>query len=177
MREGTTLDSGGQDWRSASGLDAVDRALIVATQSGLPLVREPFHMLGEQLGLSAQAVIRRLAHMQEKGIIRRIGAVPNHYRLGYTANGMTVWVVPEEAIDAAGEEVAALPFVSHCYHRPARPPEWPYTLFAMVHGRSRMEVEEKTARIAAVLGERSQGHALLYSRKILKKTGLRLAHG
>lgn len=112
--------------------------------------------------------------MVEQGIVRRIGAVPNHYRLGYLANGMSVWDIPDEAVSEAGRQVGALDFVSHSYRRPRHPPIWPYNLFAMVHGRARAEVEAKVARIAELLGSLDRGHEVVYSTRILKKTGLRL---
>ena len=117
---------------------------------------------------------RRLRRLLESGVIRRIGAVPNHYALGYTANGMSVWDVPDERIDVLGEAVGRLPFVTHCYHRPRALPLWPYNLFAMVHGKSRDEVEVQVKQIAALLGAESRAHDVLYSSRILKKTGLRI---
>ena len=105
---------------------------------------------------------------------RRIGVVPNHYRLGYVANAMSVWDVPDEHIEAVGREVGGLDIVSHCYRRPRRLPDWPYNLFAMVHGHSREEVAEKVDDIARLLGDRVRGHDILFSTRILKKTGLRI---
>jgi DNA-binding Lrp family transcriptional regulator len=154
--------------------DEIDRRIIRATQSGLPLTPRPYHSLAEQLGLAPEEVMQRLRVMCEHGVIRRIGVVPNHYRLGYRANGMTVWDVPDEAVDRLGEQVGALASVSHCYQRPRQGPEWPYNLFAMVHGRTRAEVEGEAARIAAILGPQNRGHSILYSTRILKKTGLRI---
>jgi DNA-binding Lrp family transcriptional regulator len=154
-------------------LDETDRRIVIATQGGLPLVPQPYHAVAERLGLPAEEVMARMRRMLEAGIIRRIGAVPNHYAVGYRANGMSVWDVPDERVDECGARVGALDFVSHCYRRPRRPPAWPYNLFAMVHGRSREEVEEKVARIAKLLGSADRGHEVLYSTRILKKTGLR----
>lgn len=158
----------------AYSLDAQDRQLIQATQNGLPLTPQPYHTLAQQLGWTSQEVMQRFQQMLEKGIIRRIGLVPNHYALGLRANGMTVWAVPEEHIDELGKQVGALEFVSHCYHRPAYPPKWPYNLFAMVHGRDRTEVEHKVQHIVHLLKDYHQGYEILYSTRILKKTGLRL---
>lgn len=156
-------------------IDDVDRRLIVASQSGLPLCAMPYHALAEALGLAPDDVMARFRRMLAVGVIRRIGAVPNHYRIGYLANGMSVWDVPDEKVIEAGAEVGALDFVSHCYQRPRHLPAWPYNLFAMVHGRSRREVEDKVAAIARLLDGTSRSHKVLFSTRILKKTGLRLA--
>jgi DNA-binding Lrp family transcriptional regulator len=134
-------------------LDRVDRALMQATQSGLPLVPRPYHAIGAQLGLSGEEVMARI---------------------GYRANGMSVWDVADERVDALGERVGELPFVSHCYRRVRHPPEWRYNLFAMVHGRSREEVQDKVQAIATLLGAECRAHEVLYSTRILKKTGVRV---
>ena len=160
--------------QSGKLLDATDRKIIVATQAGLPLVAAPFDALAEQLGLTLEDVLARVAAMQANGIIRRIAAVPNHYALGYTVNGMSVWNVTDERISELGKQVGALDFVSHCYHRPRHLPLWPYNLFAMVHGRNSQDVEANVADIASLLGEHCRGHEVLYSKRILKKTGLRI---
>jgi DNA-binding Lrp family transcriptional regulator len=156
-------------------LDPVDRRIVAATQAGLPLTARPYHAIAQELGLPPAEVMRRIARMLETGAIRRIGAVPNHYALGWTANGMSVWDVADARSGEAGRLLGALDYVSHCYRRPRRPPRWPYNLFAMVHGHSRAEVEDKIARMAALLGDRDRDHDVLYSSRILKKTGLRIA--
>jgi DNA-binding Lrp family transcriptional regulator len=160
--------------QAGQALDATDRQIIVATQAGLPLVAEPYAALAQQLGLQTNEVLQRVAAMQARGIIRRIAAVPNHYALGYTANGMSVWNVTDDHTSELGRKVGALDYVSHCYQRPRHLPLWPYNLFAMVHGRSQQDVEEKISRIAALLGGHCRGHEVLYSKRILKKTGLRI---
>jgi DNA-binding Lrp family transcriptional regulator len=150
------------------GDDALDRALVHALQSGLPRVARPYHAIAEALGVSPEAVMARLDAMLGAGTIRRI-----HYRLGWTANGMSVWDVDDAVVDALGERVGALDFVSHCYRRPRRLPDWPYNLFAMVHGRNRDEVDTKVRTIAAMLGTHARAHDVIFSTRILKKTGLR----
>lgn len=155
-------------------LDPSDRAIVRATQAGLPLCREPYRAVGEQLGMTADEVMRRISRMLAAGIVRRIGAVPNHYALGYRFNGMSVWDVEDERLAGLGPQVGALPGVSHCYRRPRRLPDWPYNLFAMVHGRSSEEVDAELARIEALLGPACRARDVLYSTAILKKTGLRL---
>ncbi len=162
---------------AAGGLDGLDRALIRATQGGLPLVPRPYHALALELGTTPEEVMRRLSRMARTGVIRRIGAVPNHYRLGYRANGMSVWDVPDAQVAEAGRLLADSGLVSHCYERPRVLPVWPYNLFAMVHGRTRDEVEAQVAELRALLGDRVRQHAVLYSTRILKKTGLRIRDG
>jgi len=158
-------------------MDAIDRQIIVATQAGLPLVAEPYAAVADEVGISEQDLIDRLSAMQAGGVVRRVAVAPNHYKLGMTANGMSVWDVDDTEIARLGAIVGALDVVSHCYERPRALPDWPYNLFAMIHGASRDEVECHRAEIAAILGEHCRGHDILYSTAILKKTGLRLAKG
>ncbi len=155
--------------------DTINRAIVVATQAGLPLVQRPYHAIGDAIGVSGETVMAHIAGMLETGAIRRIGAVPNHYALGYIANGMAVWDVADENVKQLGRVVGDLPFVTHCYERVRHPPEWPYNLFAMVHGRTREEVAERVNHIAAILGAAARSGTVLFSTRILKKTGLRLA--
>jgi len=156
-------------------LEPIDRSLMAATQAGLPLEPRPYDAIGAQLGVSGAVVRRHLAGMLASGLIRRIGAVPNHYRLGFTANGMTVWDVDDAQVDALGMKVGALPFVSHCYRRPRALPDWPYNLFAMVHGGSRADVERHALEIHCLLAGVARSFDILYSTRILKKTGVRIA--
>ncbi len=152
----------------------LDREIILATQAGLPLVSEPYQQIADQLNVDPELIKKRLKKMREDGRIRRIGAVPNHYKLGYTANGMSVWDVPDDLIKTFGQAVGKMSFVSHCYERPRFLPEWPYNLFAMIHGHSHEEVLEKADKIAALLGENCRARDILFSTRILKKTGIRI---
>jgi len=156
-------------------LDALDRRIVLATQQGLPLDPRPYAVVAAQVGASEAEVLQRIERLRARGAIRRIGAVPNHYTLGYRANGMTVWDVDDDRVDELGRRIGALDFVSHCYRRPRHRPHWPYNLFAMVHGRDREEAERQIAVIADLLGDACRSHDVLYSTRILKKTGLRFA--
>ncbi|MES0883489.1 Lrp/AsnC family transcriptional regulator [Roseibium sp. SCP14] len=151
-----------------------DRAIVEATQAGLPLVQAPYEVIAETLSMSETELLERLARLKEQGVIRRIGAAPNHYRLGLSSNGMTVWDVDDDLVDELGERVGALPFVTHSYRRPRALPDWPYNLFAMVHGADREEVHAKRAEIADLLADACRASDILFSTRILKKTGMRL---
>lgn len=159
--------------------DPLARRIIVATQSGLPLVADPWGALAHELGVPGETVLATVADMLARGVIRRIGAVPNHYAIGFTANGMSVWDIDDDAVDAVGRFLAGMKSVTHCYRRPRRLPQWPYNLFAMVHGRSRAEVDDEIAALAQVIETRfpaaCRSRDVLYSSRILKKTGLRIA--
>lgn len=155
-------------------MSVTDRDIVSALQGGLPLVAAPYAAVAASLGLSEEDLLTRLEAMQASGVIRRIAVAPNHFKLGMTANGMTVWDVEDVRVAELGTLVGALPFVTHSYKRPRALPDWPYNLFAMVHGAARDEVEEKRQQIAGILGPASRANDILYSTRILKKTGLRL---
>ena len=155
-------------------LDALDRQIIEATQRGLPLSKDPYQDIAQQLDINTEVLIQRMQSMQQSGIIRRIGVIPNHYKLGFSANGMSVWNVPDDKVTQLGKLIGQLDFVSHCYKRPRFQPEWPYNLFAMVHGKTRDEVMKKVNIIAESLAEHSPDHEVLFSTRLLKKTGLRI---
>ena len=151
-----------------------ERALILAVQDGLPIMPEPYRAVAEQMGATEERVRELLRALLARGVIKRLGAVPNHIALGFTANGMAVWDVPDDRVSEAGRKVGGFPEVSHCYRRPRRPPDWPYNLFAMIHGRSRREVLAAVERIAAQAGIAGLPHAVLFSRRQFRKRGARL---
>ncbi len=155
-------------------IDELDRSIVKATQAGLPLLASPYSEVAQNCGCDTQTVIQRMLRMLDCGVIRRIGAVPNHYRLGLHANGMSVWDVDDDRLQELGSLVGRLDFVSHSYERPRHLPLWPYNLFAMIHGHDREEVMQKQAQVATLLGSDCRQHDVLFSTRILKKTGLRL---
>ncbi|MCP3688527.1 MAG: Lrp/AsnC family transcriptional regulator [Gammaproteobacteria bacterium] len=155
-------------------IDDLDRAIIRSSQAGLALVPSPFAEIALQVGCDTATVLDRITNMLGSGVIRRVGVVPNHYRLGLRANGMSVWNVSDQQLERLGAAVGQLDFVSHCYQRPRCEPIWPYNLFAMVHGHHRDEVHNKVQQISMLLGTACQQHDILFSSAILKKSGLRL---
>jgi DNA-binding Lrp family transcriptional regulator len=155
-------------------IDELDRCIVGASPQGLALQTAPYTEIAGACGCDTSTVLQRMQRMLERGVIRRIGAIPNHYRLGLAANGMSVWDVEDSRLAELGARVGRLDFVSHCYERTRHPPFWPYNLFAMVHGHDRDEVDEKIAQIAALLGRDCRASDVLFSTRILKKTGLRL---
>lgn len=172
----------------SNGLTALEREYILLTQNGMPIVAKPYNWVAEQLKITLEQALDLNKDLLARGIIRRIAAVPNHYKLGYTHNGMTVWDVEDSQVSKVGKMVGELPFVSHCYLRPRHLPQWNYNLFAMVHGKSSEEIQRYRAQIKELLSEvlvqrqsddvsqsmPTLSNDMLTSTQILKKTGLRL---
>jgi DNA-binding Lrp family transcriptional regulator len=147
-------------------LSAADRRLLGRLELGVPLTPHPWAEVAQHIGSTEDAVISRLGGLKEAGVIRRIAGVLRHRRIGVRANGMTCLQIPLERIDEAGAAAAACPEVSHCYHRPASR-EWPYRLYAMVHGETREGCEDLAAELARKTG--AAGHRVLFSEKEYKK--------
>jgi len=150
-----------------------DCQLISAIQGGLPLVSHPYAEVGKGIGMSEAQVIHRIGEMQDRGIIKRFGIVVRHHELGYVANAMVVWNVPDERLDEVGESLGAQACVTLCYQRPRRLPEWPYNLFCMIHGRSR---ETVLTQVELMVGELSLGdiqREALFSGRRFKQRGAR----
>ena len=161
---------------SSQAMTELQRQYILLTQNGLPIVPKPFNWLAEQLGISLEDVLAMTKDMQDNGIIRRVAAVPNHYKLGYKHNGMTVWDVEDSEASRLGKIIGDLPFVSHCYLRPRHLPLWNYNIFAMVHGKTQDDIDQYKAQIQRILANHLRSNDMLTSTRILKKTGLRLKH-
>ena len=150
--------------------DAEERRLIAALQPGLELMPRPFRHLGETLFMPEDEVLARIAAMVEDGMIKRFGVVVRHHELGYRANAMVVFDLPDDAVDAIGARLATEPGVTLCYRRRRSLPDWPYNLYCMVHGRSRDEAQPVIDRLAALAG---QPATVLFSTRRFKQCGAR----
>jgi DNA-binding Lrp family transcriptional regulator len=163
---------------AAAGLTPAERDLVVAVQDGLPTTLTPYADVAAAIGQDTDWVVATINRFRDEGKIRRVGVVPNHYALGYSENGMTVWDVPDDVVGEIGRELSALPFVTHCYERPRHEGVWPYNLFAMTHGRSEDESERRIEQVRAIVAEHcdidDDDWDTLFSTRILKKTGIRL---
>jgi len=147
--------------------------LIDAIQDGLPLVARPYLAIAGRIGCSEFEVIERLRGLLDRGIIKRLGVVVRHHELGYRANAMVVWDVPDAQVDRIGRQLGDQDCVTLCYQRPRRLPEWRYNLFSMVHGQDRNEVLACIERMAAALGLRDIPHEVLFSGRRFRQRGAR----
>ncbi len=150
--------------------DPTDLALLDAIAAGLPLDPHPYARVGEGLGLTETQVRERLGRLLAEGTIRRLGVVVRHQELGYKANAMVVWALPEDRVTELGQRIGALPFVTLSYRRPPRP-GWPYSLFTMIHGRDRDAVLAQVDRIKEHCGLQEVESAILFSGRRFKQRG------
>jgi DNA-binding Lrp family transcriptional regulator len=151
--------------------DRDDRFLLSAIENGLPLVERPYQHVGRRIGIKEGEVIGRLQQLSTKGVISRFGCVVRHRSLGYTANAMAVWNVPDEIADAIADRFVENPRVTLCYRRPRRLPEWPYNLFCMVHARSRDEALTIINDLNVTAEATPFNHAVLFSTRCFKQRG------
>jgi len=163
----------------ATTITPEERDLVVEIQGGLPITETPYADVAAAIDADPEWVRATIKRFELEGKVRRVGLVPNHYALGYSENGMTVWNVPDELVDEVGPAIAEFEFVTHCYRRPRHEGVWPYNFFAMTHGRSEEEsdarIEEVRERMAEHWDVSEDDWDSLFSTRILKKTGIRLA--
>lgn len=152
---------------SAWGLLRLRREL----EKGLPLTPQPYRTLADRSGLTEDEVMAAVRQWQGQGLIKRLGLVVKHRTLGYTANAMVVWDIPDDQVHAIGRAMARMPFVTLCYQRPRRLPDWPYNLFCMIHGTDRPRVLAQLDNLIAEQGLQHTPHAVLFSTKAYRQRG------
>ncbi len=156
-------------------LSATDRRLLAQAAAGLPLTPRPFAAIGRAAGLTESEAIARLCALQSAGAVKRLGLIVRHHELGYRANAMVAWDIPDQAVDSIGARMAAFAFVTLCYRRRRAPPQWPYNLFAMIHGTDRAVVSGQIQRLNRELALEGAPCAVLFSRRRFKQRGARYA--
>jgi DNA-binding Lrp family transcriptional regulator len=152
-------------------LDQQDQALITLIQTGLPLTPTPYADLGRQLGLDEKDVIQRIKNLNEAKVIKRFGVVVRHHELGYRANAMTVWNISDEVVSELGSCMGQFDFVTLCYRRPRRLPDWPYNLFTMIHGKDRKDVLANIQLLAERCNLDEIEYKVLFSTRRFKQRG------
>ena len=149
--------------------DALDIDVIRATQGDIPVIPQPWAPAAAELGMSVDELLNHLQGMTDRGLLRRVAAILFHRRAGFSANGMGVWQVPEDEIEAIGPRMAAYRGISHCYRRPTYQ-DWPFQIFTMAHGRSKEECDAILDTIAGAFPVIDR--ATLYSSTEFKKIRL-----
>lgn len=152
-------------------LDDTDQALITLIQTGLPLSPTPYADIGKKLQLNEQEVIQRIKDLYDTNVIKRFGIVVRHHELGYNANAMTVWNIADEAVTELGACMGQFDFVTLCYRRPRRLPDWPYNLFTMIHGKDREDVLANIEILANSCNFDDVDYKVLFSTRRFKQRG------
>ena len=155
------------------GLGDRDKALMAAMEDGLPLVSHPYEEIGKRAGMSESEVIERLSALRKEGVISRFGVVVRHHELGYRSNAMVVWNIADDKVAEIGGMFSSYDFVTLCYQRPRRLPDWPYNLFCMIHGRDREVVLSQVDKLVEECGLGDIEKAVLFSGRRFKQRGAR----
>lgn len=151
-------------------ISELDKAIIRELQEDLPLEKRPYQKIADKLGISEEKLLNRLNDLKEEGKLRRIGVILYHRKSGYEFNGMVAWIVPPQRREELGELMATYEEISHVYERPTYP-DWPYSLFSMVHGQSEADVKKVAKDIAKKTG--IDDYKILYSTEELKKVSMK----
>ena len=152
-------------------LDDQDQDLITLIQTGLPISKTPYADIAESLGMKEGDVILRLKRLIDDKVIKRFGVVVRHHELGYRSNAMVVWDIPDEMISELGSCMGQFDFVTLCYRRPRRLPEWSYNLFTMIHGQDRDDVLENIQLLVESCALEKINHQALFSTRRFKQRG------
>ncbi len=162
--------------RKSLDLNNTDRLIMQALAKGLQIIPQPFSALANDLDQPETAVIDRIKTLSDAGYLNRIGVIVRHRALGWSSNAMVVWQVPVERIIKAGEQLAVLPGITLCYQRKTMPDVWPYTLYSMIHARSRKQALEMLKQATALPELAGVHHEVLFSSHCFKQTGAMIAH-
>ena len=155
--------------KGSESLTDQQRSIIRALQGDIPLTRTPYRQIAEDLGISEESLIDCIIQMKAQGLLRRFGATLRHQKVGFIANAMSAWVVPDERVEEVGRLLASLPQVTHCYERPPRK-DLPFNLYAMIHGKEPAECRRIAEEIAHLTG--IQDFVLLFSSRENKKSSM-----
>jgi DNA-binding Lrp family transcriptional regulator len=144
-----------------------EKNYIRELQKDLEIVERPFLKSAQKLGITEEQLLEKVKKYEEIGVMRRFAAILRHREVGFTANGMIVWRVPDERIEEVGAKLGAFPQISHCYQRPVYP-DWPYSVFSMVHCKSIEEAQEMAKQIQKQVD--INDYRILFSSREFKKT-------
>ena len=144
-----------------------DKKYVRELQKDLDIIDRPFQKSAQILGITEEELFEKIRYYENIAVIRRFAAILRHRDVGFVANGMIVWKVPEERIDEVGAKLGAFPQVSHCYQRPSYP-DWPYNVFSMIHCKSHDEAGDVAKTIQNQIDVND--YTILFSEREFKKT-------
>ncbi|MCK5557044.1 MAG: Lrp/AsnC family transcriptional regulator [Candidatus Hydrogenedentes bacterium] len=151
-------------------LSELDRKIINRLSGDLPSDKTPFATLAREIGLDETVLLEKIGNYAKTNVLRRFAAILAHQNVGFVANAMVVWRVPEESVVETGQTMARFGEVSHCYERLSYP-QWRYNIYTMIHGRDREQCLKVVERISAVTG--IHDYKVLFTVREFKKTSMR----
>jgi DNA-binding Lrp family transcriptional regulator len=149
-------------------MDEIDSKLLASVEKGIPLTPGPFDEIAFQLGITPKEVVARLCSLKEKGVIRRFGASIKPNNIGFSANALVAWIVPENRVQEIGAYLSSYQEISHCYERKTVKGIWDYNLYTVIHGREREVVQLMVKEISKKIA--ISEYKILYSTRDLKRT-------
>ncbi|MDR2162141.1 MAG: AsnC family transcriptional regulator [Desulfovibrio sp.] len=96
--------------------DETDRRILDLIQSGFPLARRPYALIGAAVDIGEEEALQRVRDLKRRGIIRRIGANFDSARLGWRST-LCAAKVPEERLEDFTTRINLHPGVTHNYLR------------------------------------------------------------
>lgn len=144
-----------------------DKDFIRELQKDMSITDEPFVKAADHLGITEDDLFSKMKYYENIGVMRRFAAILRHRQVGFTANGMIVWKVPEDRITEVGEKLGSFPQISHCYQRPTYP-DWPYNVFSMIHCKTQDEANDMAKTIQDQI--HVDDFRILFSSREFKKT-------
>lgn len=151
-------------------MDSLDKAIILKLQEDLPLVPRPYGYIACELGISEEELLHKLRKLKKEKILRRIGAILHHRTVGFKANAMVVWNIPEHNVKQAVDIILSFSQVSHCYQREVLP-NWHYNIYTMIHSKSFKQCDNIISSISELINVNE--YEILYSTKELKKSSMK----
>ena len=158
-------------------IDNLDLKLIDCLQQGLPLVSRPYQVIAHTLNLTENEVLQRITQLQQQGVIKRLGVIVNHRRLGYEANAMVVFDIPNHLIEQYAQKVSAFQFITLCYQRPRQGKQWSYNLYCMIHGKNKQTVLQQLSFLIESCDLQAIEKQVLFSKQCFKQRGAIYSHG
>ena len=151
-------------------LTDLEKKIIALLQTDIPVAQRPFKQMAQKIGITEETFLAVLRDLNDRGMIRRFGATLKHQKSGFRANAMVAWNVAEDQVEKVGTIMAGFQEITHCYRRPPLP-EFPFGLYAMIHGQNEEEVRGLAARLAGEIGARD--HAVVFSVREFTKVSMR----
>jgi len=147
-------------------MDAIDRKILLETEKGLQLTPEPFKEIAAQVGITPKEVIERLKRLQETGIIRRFGASLKPNSVGFLANALVAWKVPQSRVEEVGRFFSEYDEISHCYEREPIAGKWEYNIYTVMHAHERETIQQLVKQLSTATA--LEEYSILYSKRNLK---------